>query len=125
MLTLILAFVLQTAAPSQAPIPNPQSGPQSARQLMAWVDITGEVAKPGRYGLSGPMRIVDLIERAGGVTDKARRDAIEIRHALSVGDSFLFDYAAWAAGRYISTPTVVSYNVDLMPMDLVTVLAKP
>jgi len=42
------------------------------------VNITGEVAKPGRYPLTGNMRIVDLIRVAGGLKRSAFADDADL-----------------------------------------------
>jgi len=45
------------------------------------VFITGQVAKPGPYPLSGPTTVVQLISMAGGLTDYADKQNIVILHA--------------------------------------------
>jgi polysaccharide export outer membrane protein len=42
------------------------------------VNITGEVAKPGRYPLTGNMRVADLIRVAGGLKRSAFADAADL-----------------------------------------------
>ena len=52
------------------------------------VNITGEVAKPGRYPLTGNMRVADLIRVAGGLKRSAFPDDADLtRFAASDGPS--------------------------------------
>jgi polysaccharide export outer membrane protein len=39
-----------------------------------WVNVSGQVEKPGRYYLEGPTRLVDIIARAGGLKREAGMD---------------------------------------------------
>ena len=39
--------------------------------LVGFVTIQGEVARPGRYRLKGEMRLLDVLSMAGGLTDRA------------------------------------------------------
>jgi len=48
------------------------------------VVIVGEVVKPGLYELSGPTTLLELISKAGGLTDKAGQSAT-IRHSSKDG----------------------------------------
>jgi polysaccharide export outer membrane protein len=44
------------------------------------VTITGNVNKPGEYALLGPMTIIELIQKAGGLTEYADKKNILIFH---------------------------------------------
>jgi polysaccharide export outer membrane protein len=45
--------------------------------LSQWVNVIGEVAKPGRYYMTGPTTLIDAISQAGGVKPSAG-DAISV-----------------------------------------------
>jgi competence protein ComEA len=49
------------------------------------VDVAGAVAKPGVYRLPAGSRVNDAIERAGGATEKADSEAINLAARLSDG----------------------------------------
>ena len=49
---------------------------QTANSEKYYVDISGEVKNPGVYQVKKGTRLVDLIEKAGGLTQKANLDAI-------------------------------------------------
>lgn len=49
---------------------------QTANSEKYYVDISGEVKNPGVYHVKKGTRLVDLIEKAGGLTQKANLDAI-------------------------------------------------
>ena len=42
------------------------------------ITIQGAIARPGSYVLSGQLTVVELIARAGGLTEFARRDQIAV-----------------------------------------------
>jgi polysaccharide export outer membrane protein len=66
------------------------------------VFITGEVAKPGTYPLTGPMTVVQLIAMAGGLTEYADRKNISIlRVEKGWPTSFPFDYDKVAKRKYL------------------------
>jgi competence protein ComEA len=52
--------------------PSTSSGPSGT----IFVDVSGEVAKPGLYELPVESRIADALEKAGGMTEKADRDYV-------------------------------------------------
>ncbi|PYZ98710.1 hypothetical protein CR205_09075 [Alteribacter lacisalsi] len=51
----------------------------SSQEIQAiYVDVKGEVAAPGVYLLEEGMRVLDAIEKAGGVTESGERDAVNL-----------------------------------------------
>jgi len=50
------------------------------------VNITGEVAKPGRYPLTGNMRVADLVRVAGGLKRSAFADDADLTRFAASGD---------------------------------------
>jgi protein involved in polysaccharide export with SLBB domain len=51
------------------------------------VNVTGEVAKPGRYPLTSNMRVADLIRVAGGLKRSAFADNADLTHFAASGAS--------------------------------------
>jgi polysaccharide export outer membrane protein len=66
-----------------------------------FVNIVGEVGKPGRYELSQPMTILDAISGAGGLTPFAKLKRIYVLRPLANGakQTLFFDYKAVITGR--------------------------
>jgi len=49
---------------------------QSVAFVELWIDVSGAVAQPGVYKLTGNARVKDALVAAGGLTDKADRDFV-------------------------------------------------
>ncbi len=66
-----------------------------------FVNIVGEVGKPGRYELTQPMTILDAITGAGGPSPFAKLKRIYVLRPLSNGaqQTLFFDYRAVIKGR--------------------------
>jgi polysaccharide export outer membrane protein len=66
-----------------------------------FVNIVGEVNKPGRYELTQPMTILDAITSAGGPTQFAKLKKIYVLRPASAGaqQTLFFDYKAVIKGR--------------------------
>ncbi len=80
------------------------------------VFITGEVAKPGPYPLTGPMSVLQLISLAGGLQDFADAGNIRImRKENGKPVSYKFDYKSVMKGKNLQT------NIDLKPGDTLVV----
>ena len=62
---------------------------ESTEQSTIIVYITGEVNKPDVYSLSKDERLVDLVEKAGGFTDKAYIDDLNLAQVLNDGEKFV------------------------------------
>jgi polysaccharide export outer membrane protein len=80
------------------------------------VFITGQVAKPGPYPLSGPTTVVQLISIAGGVLEYANEKNIVImRTENGKSVSLRFNYDQVKKGRNIEQ------NIQLKPGDTIIV----
>lgn len=53
------------------------------------VHVAGEVRRPGVYRLPAGSRVTDAVERAGGATDKANPDAVNLAARLSDGQQII------------------------------------
>jgi polysaccharide export outer membrane protein len=80
------------------------------------VYITGEVANPGAYALTGPLTIVQLIALAGGFPEYARTEAITLlREEQGRILAFRFNFEEVARGRRLDQ------NIQLQPGDTIIV----
>jgi polysaccharide biosynthesis/export protein len=80
------------------------------------VHIIGSVAKPGLYMLGGPMTVVELLARAGGLTEFAKSENIQIvRKEKGKTNRWLFNYKKFTDGSNFEQ------NIALQPGDIVTV----
>jgi polysaccharide biosynthesis/export protein len=76
------------------------------------VSIVGAVAKPGAYSLGSPMTVLDLIARAGGLTDYAKLKNIKIIRKRD-GKTLAFNYKDVINGKNLSQ-NVVLENGDIV-----------
>jgi len=80
------------------------------------VFITGNIAKPGPYPLSGPTTVLQLLAMAGGVHEFAKIDRILImRTENGKPVAHKFNYKDVAEGKKLSQ------NIELQPGDTVVV----
>lgn len=80
------------------------------------VFITGQVAHPGPYPLTGPRSIMQLISLAGGLLEYADKyNIVTLRTANGRQSSFKFRYSEVARGRSLER------NIELQPGDTVIV----
>jgi polysaccharide export outer membrane protein len=80
------------------------------------VTVVGEVAKPGAYSTLGPHRLFDVIQSAGGLTEKAANRAV-ISHRGS-DTSSTYDLSKDPA-------QMAQSNVEVRPGDTIVVPAAP
>ncbi|GAX89213.1 ComEA family DNA-binding protein [Effusibacillus lacus] len=73
----------QTPGTAQTKQDSPQSQSKPASEIK--VDVKGAVQNPGVYSLSAGSRIVDAIQVAGGVTDEADLQSINLAQKLVDG----------------------------------------
>jgi polysaccharide biosynthesis/export protein len=79
------------------------------------VYITGEVGKPGAYQELAPMNVLQLIARAGGLNEFAKRKAIYIFRASDPKTRIRFNYNEVVSGHR------PEQNIILQPGDTVVV----
>ncbi len=74
-------LVVVTAAPTETPLVSHISGPTPVAVI--YVYVVGEVNVPGVYELSSGSMVKDAVALAGGFTDKADSEAINMVEILS------------------------------------------
>ena len=91
---------------------NPQVSVYVKEYSSSGISVAGEVAKPGFYSAIGPHRLFDVLQAAGGPTDKAA-DKVLISHRDQKD----------ATTVHISKDSaeIAANNVDLQPGDTVVV----
>jgi polysaccharide export outer membrane protein len=78
------------------------------------VYVTGEVQHPGAYPMIGPMNVVQLISRAGGTTEFAKKKEVYVLHQDS-GPRTKVNYQLVLEGKHLEE------NIGLEPGDTVVV----
>jgi polysaccharide export outer membrane protein len=78
------------------------------------VYVTGEVQHPGAYPLISPLNVVQLIARAGGPTEFAKRKEVYVLHQDG-GAKVRVNYQLVLAGKRLED------NISLVPGDTVVV----
>jgi competence protein ComEA len=76
-------------------------GQQGSRDLV--VHVAGAVGKPGVYRLPAGARVVDAVERAGGIARGGDRDAINLAAKLADGQQVVVPSSA--RGKAAATPS--------------------
>ncbi len=91
--------------PISAPVskPEPSVDPASTAESKIYIDVSGEVVKPGFYWLQSGARLNDLVSLAGGLTTLADRDRINMALLLKDGQKIVIP-AVRAASPSSSTP---------------------
>ena len=86
------------------------------------VDVTGAVRKPGVYRMPAGSRVNDAVKRAGGATDKAALDSINLAARLADGQQVVVPEEAPEGGGGAVAPTGVAEAEDA-PISLSTATA--
>ena len=58
---------------------DPQVSVKVKEYLSQWVTMVGEIARPGKYYLTGPKTLLDLLTEAGGFTSEASGEIVVTR----------------------------------------------
>lgn len=95
---------------------DPQVSLYVKEYTSASISVSGEVAKPGAYSALGPHRLFDVLQAAGGLTEKAANRAV-ISHRGSA-KPITVELPKDPTERALS-------NVEILPGDTVVVPAAP
>lgn len=95
----------RSVQPISAPVskPEPSVDPALTAESKIYVDVSGEVAKPGFYWLQSGARLNDLVSLSGGLTPLADRDRINMALLLNDGQKIVIP-AVRATSPSSSTP---------------------
>jgi competence protein ComEA len=88
LLVLVVPRVVHRGAP-HAVVPPLRAPRAPAHVQLLVVDVAGAVRRPGLYRLPRGTRIADAIARAGGLTAKAERAAVNLAAPLADGEQVL------------------------------------
>lgn len=85
-----LVMVLQgkgvAPKPTWKPVQIELSEPTTSENTYTvWVQLSGEVAVPGLYAASSNMRVKDIVDRAGGMTEKANLNRVNLAKRVKDG----------------------------------------
>jgi polysaccharide export outer membrane protein len=94
---------------------NPQVTVTVADVRSKMVYITGEVTKPGAYSVASPLNVLQLIARAGGLSEFANRKNIYILRGNDKNNRLHFNYKEVIKGQKSEQ------NITLQPGDTVVV----
>lgn len=78
-------FSVQTAASATTEEAEQDDSGQQATAAQAYVDVEGEVRKPGVYAVAADARIDDAVKAAGGFTKKAQRSGVNLAQKVTDG----------------------------------------
>jgi polysaccharide biosynthesis/export protein len=97
-------------------ITSPEVTVAVLKSLSRSAAIVGQVNRPGVYPLGGPINVLELLARAGGITEYAKQKDIRIiRKDEGKSEQFLFNYKEAIRGVNLKQ------NIDLKAGDVVLV----
>ncbi|MFF0990667.1 helix-hairpin-helix domain-containing protein [Kocuria nitroreducens] len=76
--------------------PGPPTAPPPSAGATLYVHVTGEVARPGVVSVEAGARVVDAVEAAGGLTDAAVTDTVNLAAPVTDGQQVLVPDSATA-----------------------------
>ncbi len=79
--TVLLGILQGTARPDAL-----QSAPPAPTAAPVFAHVEGAVAEPGLYRLAAGSRVVDAVAAAGGLTEQADRDALNLARPVKDGE---------------------------------------
>lgn len=91
-----------------------------------WVHVAGAVKHPGAYAVSANARVMDAIQKAGGVTEKANLDAVNLVASLQDGQkvevAWQFEHKVTNASRSNSASASTLVHLNTASLDLLSTL---
>jgi polysaccharide export outer membrane protein len=91
--------------------------------LSQWVNVIGEVAKPGRYYMTGPTTLIDAVSQAGGLRPAAGETILVTRRPSESDPADAGEVMRFASAGLFRDEKAEG-NVSLRPGDVVNVLAR-
>ncbi|MGV8852184.1 MAG: helix-hairpin-helix domain-containing protein [Rhodoglobus sp.] len=103
-----------TARPDSAEIyrgePGETGGQLSVSAASVFVHVTGAVARPGLFELADGARVIDVIAAAGGFTETADRDELNLARLLTDGEQFAVPEQGEVGADAAASDTRVNLN---------------
>ena len=78
-----------TGAEVVAPVPSSSAASLLPAEAGLYVHVAGAVRKPGLYRLDAGDRVADAIARAGGFSDEAARDGVNLARPVADGEQIV------------------------------------
>jgi len=91
--------------------------------LSQWVNVIGEVAKPGRYYLTGPTTLIDAISEAGGLRPTSGETILVTRRAQESDPEDAGEVLRFSTSSLLSEEKA-AVVIRLRPGDVVNALAR-
>ncbi len=99
---------------------DPQVTVKVKEYLSQWVTVVGEVGRPGKYYLTGPKTLLDLLTEAGGFTSKAS-GALVVTRLNGVFDDGTSLKQVWLSRDMPTDEQQKTLALNLSSGDLITV----
>lgn len=99
---------------------DPQVSVKVKEYLSQWVTLVGEIARPGKYYLTGPKTLLDLLTEAGGFTSQASGEIVVTRLGGAFDDGSTVK-RVWLSRSMSADEQRVTLALNLENNDLVTV----
>lgn len=98
----VFFFIRATGKPAEIKdITNFRKGSIGSREQSSYtkilIDISGEVEKPGIYNVPEESRLYSVVEKAGGLSKKADRNAVNLAQKLEDGQKIVIPLKAESA----------------------------
>jgi len=91
--------------------------------LSQWVTLVGEVGRPGKYYLTGPKSLLDLLTEAGGFTSKANGELVVTRLNGTFDDGTSFKQV-WLSRDMPTDDQKNALALNLASGDLITIAGQ-
>lgn len=85
-----------------APAPTTEEQPETEAVREVWVYVSGNVAYPGVYCLPEDSRVFEALEMAGGMTDQAAEEGLNLAQRITDGQQIYVPGISDAAGNQTS-----------------------
>ncbi|GAA5198232.1 hypothetical protein GCM10025773_10720 [Microbacterium jejuense] len=115
--TVGIGIVRGVVTPTEEVVVEATPTGMSARSADLYVHVSGAVRAPGLYVLQAGSRVVDAIAAAGGFSDDADRDAVNLARTVADGEQLPVPRAGEAPPGPAGAPASADARVDLNTAD--------